>query len=457
MGHSTQRQHTRLPGGDMKLVKHLNDFLKKEVNLNQYRIDTLEKRVRVVTNFIKGSDRFKSAFIEAISQGSYAHRTIIKPTAKKNIFDADVVVYLEPIKGWEVKDYIEEIYKTFNESAIYQGKVSRQTRCVKLNYAGEFHIDIVPCIRKTTLLTKTEYVCNKLTNELESCSSVEYSKWVKDKNTVAGNSNLIKAIRLCKYLRDFKQTFSVKSILLTTLLASQIKWSEELFGTDSFKDLPTALKTLFNRLDEWLDDQDEMPIVNNPVDSSENFNRHWDEKKFQNFKNQVKKYNDWINNAYHEMDKNESIKAWRKIFGDQYAPDVVLKVTEKQKSLPSHCEQLKWPTANTISKLIVKAVLQKDKSSTSIGKLDTYKTIPKHHWIRFNIKDALDNQTEIYWQVVNTGTEAANDNSLRGKFFLGKAIHKESTRYKGTHWIEAVAVRQGVCIARSGPLYVNVA
>ncbi|MEP4100831.1 hypothetical protein, partial [Paraglaciecola sp.] len=63
----------------MKLVKHFNEFLKNEVNLNQHRIDTLESRVQVVTNFIKGSDSFKSAFIEAIPQGSYAHRTIIKP------------------------------------------------------------------------------------------------------------------------------------------------------------------------------------------------------------------------------------------------------------------------------------------------------------------------------------------------------------------------------------------
>ena len=55
-----------------------------------------------------------------------------------------------------------------------------------------------------------------------------------------------------------------------------------------------SLKTLFNRLDEWLDELDEMPIVNNPVDDDENFNRHWDEDKFQNFKKQVKKYNGWI-------------------------------------------------------------------------------------------------------------------------------------------------------------------
>ena len=441
----------------MKLVKHFNDFLNNQVNLNQHRIDTLENRVQIVTNFIKGSDSFKSNFIEAIPQGSYAHRTIIKPTAKNKVFDADVVVYLKPIDGWEAKDYIELIYNTLNASKQYQGKVSRQTRCVKLNYAGEFHIDIVPCIRSKFLFTETESVCNRLTNEFESCSSNDFSKWVRKKNTVTGNNNLIKAIRLCKYLRDFKQTFSVKSILLTTLLASRITCTEELLGTDRFKDLPMSLKTLFNRLDEWLDELDEMPIVNNPVDDDENFNRHWDEDKFQNFKKQVKKYNGWINTAYHEMDKEESIKGWRKVFGEKFAPEALGKATEKQQSLPSHCEKLRWPIANTPQKLNVKAVLQKDKSSVSIGDLATFNTIPKHHWIRFNVKDTLDHQTSIFWQVVNTGTEAANDCCLRGKFFEGSTIHKESTLYKGTHWVEAVAVRQGICIARSGPILVKIA
>ncbi|MFT5756659.1 MAG: hypothetical protein ACI9LM_001379 [Alteromonadaceae bacterium] len=67
----------------MKLVKHFNEFLLNNVNLNQHRIDTLEKRVATITSFIKDSDSFKAAFITAIPQGSYSHRTIIKPTVKK--------------------------------------------------------------------------------------------------------------------------------------------------------------------------------------------------------------------------------------------------------------------------------------------------------------------------------------------------------------------------------------
>lgn len=439
----------------MKLVKHFNEFLLNNVNLNQHRIDTLESRVSTITNFLKGSDSLKASFITAIPQGSYAHRTIIKPTVKKAIFDADVVVYLKPIKGWEPKDYIQKIYELFNSSSIYKGKASRQTRCVKLNYAGEFHIDVVPCIRKGGLLGQQEFVCNKLTNKLESCSSVEYSDWVKDNNKVVANNNLIKSIRLFKYLRDHKQTFSVKSILLTTIVASRVNNWDKYIGTDDFKDLPTTFKKLFNRLNEWLDENVSMPIVNNPVDGDENFNRHWDENKYQNFKSQVKKYNEWANDAYGEMDKAKSIIKWQKIFGDKFAKSAPVK-KEATKQLPIHCEPLRWPLVSYVSKLNVRAVLQKDKTSIALGDLASYKSIPKSHWIRFVVKDQICSKTQIYWQVVNNGVEALESKCLRGDFFKGNAIHKEATAYKGQHWVEAVAVKDGQCIAKSGPVFVNI-
>lgn len=439
----------------MKLVKHFNEFLLNNVNLNQHRIDALESRVSTITNFLKGSDSLKASFITAIPQGSYAHRTIIKPTVKKAVFDADVVVYLKPIKGWEPKDYIQKIYELFNNSSLYRGKASRQTRCVKLNYAGEFHIDVVPCIRKGGLLGQQDFVCNKLTNQLESCSSVEYSDWVKGNNKVVANNNLIKSIRLFKYLRDHKQTFSVKSILLTTILVSQVTSWDKYLGTDDFKDLPTTFKNLFNRLNEWLDENDSMPIVNNPVDGEENFNRHWDENKYQNFKSQVKKYNAWANDAYGEMDKAKSITKWQKIFGDKFAKSAPIK-KEVTKQLPSHCEPLRWPLVSYVSKLDVKAVLQKDKTSIALGDLASYQSIPKSHWVRFVVKDQICSKIQIYWQVVNNGVEALESRCLRGDFFKGNSIHKEVTAYKGQHWVEAVAVKDGHCIAKSGPVFVNI-
>lgn len=66
----------------------------------------------------------------------------------------------------------------------------------------------------------------------------------------------------------------------------------------------------------------------------------------------------------------------------------------------------------------------------------------------------------IKWQVVNTGAEAVEAKGLRGEFYEGEGNYGttrwESTLYRGTHWIEAFVIKHGVCVARSGRVYVMI-
>ena len=39
----------------MKHVEYFDDFLKKNVNLNQYRLDTLGKKVETITELLKSN------------------------------------------------------------------------------------------------------------------------------------------------------------------------------------------------------------------------------------------------------------------------------------------------------------------------------------------------------------------------------------------------------------------
>ncbi|OCQ17941.1 hypothetical protein A7985_25020 [Pseudoalteromonas luteoviolacea] len=161
--------------------------------------------------------------------------------------------------------------------------------------------------------------------------------------------------------------------------------------------------------------------------------------------------------AYLERDRAASIVKWRRIFGDGFAPKECVAVTQNHTSLPSNFHDIEWPTSESIWKLNVEAVLQKEESSPFLGNLSNYTLLPKGHVVRFSILDELDRRTKIYWQVVNSGEEAEKNKCLRGGFKKGKLIREESTSYKGRHWVEAVAVKQGVCIARSGPIAVNIA
>jgi hypothetical protein len=68
----------------------------------------------------------------------------------------------------------------------------------------------------------------------------------------------------------------------------------------------------------------------------------------------------------------------------------------------------------------------------------------------------------VYWQVVNTGPEAASVGQLRGSIFpaasrgVGGLRQKEATSYTGMHWVECFIVKNGVCVAHSQEYVVNI-
>jgi len=68
---------------------------------------------------------------------------------------------------------------------------------------------------------------------------------------------------------------------------------------------------------------------------------------------------------------------------------------------------------------------------------------------------------EVYWQVSNTGAEAARAKNLRGRMEAARRSHghlvrREQASYRGAHSVECFIVRQGLCVARSGLFVINV-
>ncbi len=292
----------------MKHERYFKDFLDNTVNLNQSRIDDLNDRVDAVTNFLKTN---LDGYRKYSQQGSYAHRTIIKPVQNNDEFDADILVFIkndDPNIDSFV-DYVSRVYDILQNNGNYKDKVKKRTRCVTIDYSEDFHLDIVPCVE----YKNDCYICNRDDNCYEETDGDGYKKWLAEKNTIVGGNNLIKVIRILKYLRDHKDNFSIKSILLTTILGNQVNPID-----NSFPDLPTILNTLSNRMNDFLQRNESMPIVQNPVLLKENFNRHWDERKYANFRKKFFSYNEKINIAFNKKDHNESVKAWRKLFGDDF-------------------------------------------------------------------------------------------------------------------------------------------
>ena len=283
-------------------------FLSEHVNVNDSRMERLRTSVRAVNNYL--NDNLKG-YQKMEPQGSFALGTIIKPVKKTGEFDADIQIVMNPNNDWEPKDYISAIYNTLNENANYSDKLRRKTRCVTIDYAGEFHLDVVPRVT----IQGQHYVCNRLENKFEPTDGNGYRDWFNEKNRITGG-NLKRAVRMLKYLRDHKGNFTAKSILLTTLAGNAIEsWDE---GTEAVSTVSNTLVTILTRIDEYLQANPWMPEIRNPVLPSETFNRHWDQARYENFRNRINAHAQTACEALDAESSEDAIKRWRTLFGEDF-------------------------------------------------------------------------------------------------------------------------------------------
>lgn len=288
----------------MEHVQDFEEFLKNKVNLNKNRLQKLKRSTRAVTELLS---RELDSYEKVERQGSYALGTTIKPI-KGYEYDADILLYMKYNSDKEPKDYINEVYNYLKQNN-NEDKIARKTRCVNINYAGDFHLDIVPCITQG----QEQYICNEKDNEFEVTDGTGYRDWFNRKTKIT-HGNLKGVTRLLKYLRDHKGNFSVKSILLTTLIGNSVYDDND----ENFKNIPDTLKLISNRINSFLQSNPIMPEVCNPIMPDECFTRHWDQNKYKNFREKFAIYNNKIDEAFEATDHNTSVKKWRELFGENF-------------------------------------------------------------------------------------------------------------------------------------------
>jgi hypothetical protein len=436
----------------MKLIKNFDAFLKNKVNLSDSRIDMLDARVEAVTNFLQaGEDEFAANFIDVIPQGSYAHRTIINPVAAGDEFDADVLLEMEEVDDWEADEYVEALYRKFRASSTYRDMVSRHDRCVKVDYANDFHIDVVPYLERHG----QHFITNRITNEFELTNPEGFNDWLDERNRLA-SGYLVKVIRLMKYLRDYKNNFSVKSVILTILLGGRVNDAAAWGNAAEYSDLPTALKNIVGALDDYLQANPTAPSIDDPSEPTENFNHRVDPDEYVNFRAKLHLYRGWIDDAYDETDLDESKAKWRKLFGDKFGTYAEVKksveahrglagVTDTNEEISSRFPVRIDPRIRLkINARVPKRSGFRDYELSKMGNV-----VLRSQKIRFKVTHNISSSFDLYWKVRNTGPEAIAANSIRGQIIKddGTFSRVEPTAYRGHHFVEVYVVANGVCIA----------
>ena len=290
----------------MQHIESFDQFLAEEVNLNPARRRRLNRSLAAVTEFLSQNlDGYRSHE----RQGSYAQGTIIRPV-NDGKYDADVLVFIKHHRSKKAQNYIDELHACLLQNNSIANQLRKKTRCVTVEYAENFTIDVVPCVERDGRPS----ICNSKDNRFENTDGTGYREWFNSKTDVT-NGHLKGTVQLLKYLRDHKRNFEVPSVLLTTLAGHSVHVNER---GKRFNNLPDTLKTVSNRINSFVQATPRMPQMRNPALRSERFNRHWEQNDYRNFREKFCVYNDRINDACGEPDPRESLRKWQVLFGEQF-------------------------------------------------------------------------------------------------------------------------------------------
>lgn len=299
----------------MKHEERLTAFLNRTVNLNRSRLDDLDSRATAIMNCLRKDTTLGPLVKTHIRQGSWAHRTIIKPLPSDE-FDADILLQLTQVKEWSKspRSYINQVYRALKNSVIYRDMVEKKNRCVRIHYANDCHVDVVPYL-VLGFFENRKVIVNHDTNTFERTDPEAFTTWMRRQDRRAGN-HLRTTTRLMKYLRDRQDAFSVPSVILATLIGRQV--STWWVFWDGYKDLPTTFMRLISSLDNYLQQHEEMPALADPGRPDVTFNHRWDQRRYAHFRSEIHNIAAQVKAAHAETDQARSIVLWQKVFGPAF-------------------------------------------------------------------------------------------------------------------------------------------
>ncbi len=243
---------------------------------------------------------FGANYVNIFSHGSFSLGTTSKPLNKEE-YDLDAVFYIDNSHINECPiEILDKLEKKLKDNEVYKDKVERKNRCIRLNYAGDFHMDIQPSFPNTPPSSPKDYdirVPDRLSQDWVFSSPKKYTLWFKSayledldirnfknstkvkaqealpaEQSVREKQPIQRAVQLFKRLRDIyfdKLGLSQEkpsSVVLTTLTRESYKGDLSEF---------MAIKEAVNYTRNRILNEGQNFHVWNPVNSYECFTDKW--------------------------------------------------------------------------------------------------------------------------------------------------------------------------------------
>lgn len=278
------------------ILKHIVE----EISITSTMLDKAVKSYETVGKWLSDGIKYD---VRITPQGSMNLGTTNKPMTDEDDYDIDLVCLLEngmELKAKEIKNIVGDRLK---ENEVYLKKILKEgegKRCWKMSY-DEFHMDILPCVPKTSLVEKDKmeirltHKNNDNLYENRYSNPSGYRKWFEscmkdilqkerqnyaDKNKITienvpiyrVKTPLQMTIQLLKRHRDIyfqnDDDNAPISIILTTLAAKAYRGETNIYE---------AICNILDHMVEYIEIHNGIYWIQNPVMVQENFADKWQE------------------------------------------------------------------------------------------------------------------------------------------------------------------------------------
>jgi len=315
-------------------IDDLLDKMAEEVQLDASRYDRMVSSYESVKKWIDEDSKFFQPYnYDVYPHGSVRILTTVKPIATSE-FDLDITIQLKHDTPHTPQRIYSELKRRLEESDLYAPKVELKNRCIRLNYAGDYHMDILPGIQENAFDINRIKVPDRELGQWVSSNPRGYANWFLEKANLVRESILEKAVRaenlpadkfrykkplqravqLIKRFRDIyfqkDDTYKTSSIILTTIAGQFYLGEDSIFNTvdNIISTIRLKVNEPFGRLK-----------VLNPVNQEEDFTDKWDNEPeyyeaFKKFASHL--YDDWqkLKKENGIIDEGNILKG---LFGDE--------------------------------------------------------------------------------------------------------------------------------------------
>ena len=309
--------------------------------------DTLYKsateRYEAVASILGDAPFFKNTKIELYAQGSFRLKTTVKPL-NRDEYDLDFVAQISAESNLSPWDIYYGIYNILKHDGIHNGMVELKKRCIRINYANDFHLDIMPGKLIGNISSEIKVPDKENQTIYHHSNPKAYSEWfekqarevivremkskfyadsdiehIQSQQDVSYLEPLRRAVQLVKRYRDiYCDTYDkepVRSIVLCTLMGQLPSYWGDAFY---------ILKTFCKYTNALIDKNGNKPfdIINPVVD--ENLTEKWYEgNNFQDFVDMMKNLERDLE-ALSSFEINSDInKLLKKMFGETVTQEAI--------------------------------------------------------------------------------------------------------------------------------------